>query len=343
METYSLQLTRELAKLADLTVFSLPGQNNGKSFDWIKLIIFILHCFKSMTFNKTFEVVHIGDFVLWPLAWFAKLTNPKIQIFITAYGLDIVYGKKSGILPAIYKYYLALGVKLCSNYLNVIAISSTTAELCAKAGLIKTNVIYLGVNIISKQDIKPSKFISSPYLLYVGRLVKRKGCGWFIENVLPNLEDDIRLVVVGKLWDTEEMKIIKNNPRVIYESYLADEDLSALREGALAVVMPNINSRGVDFEGFGLTALEAAADGGVLLASRIDGIVDAVIDGETGFLIQPENTFEWVNKINEVKSWSKSYKLNFIKKAKSRLKADYSWCRVAQKTFDLYKTSGEKL
>jgi glycosyltransferase involved in cell wall biosynthesis len=202
---------------------------------------------------------------------------------------------------------------------------------------------YLGVNIISKQDINPPIFISSPYLLYVGRLVKRKGCGWFIENVLPNLEDDIRLVVVGKSWDVDEMKIIQNNPRVIYESYLADEHLGALRKGALAVVMPNINSRGVDFDGFGLTALEAAADGGVLLASRIDGIVDAVIDEKTGFLIQPENTFEWVNKINEVKSWSNSYRFNFIKKAKSRLKADYSWYRVALKTFDLYKTSGEKL
>ena len=49
--------------------------------------------------------------------------------------------------------------------------------------------------------------------------------------------------------------------------------------------MPNIRVDG-DMEGFGITLIEAAVHGLPSVASDIEGIRDAVLDGETGYLVE---------------------------------------------------------
>lgn len=50
-------------------------------------------------------------------------------------------------------------------------------------------------------------------------------------------------------------------------------------------------------EGFGLVLIEAGAVGLPVVASRIYGITDAVLDGETGFLHQPGSIAELVDRL----------------------------------------------
>src|SRR5690606_20052568 len=149
------------------------------------------------------------------------------------------------------------------------------------------------------------------YLLFIGRLVKRKGAGWFIQNVLPHLDESIRLIVVGKIWDEEERKILQDTPRVKHIDYVSSEELQNLRLNSIAVLMPNIASNGLDVEGFGLTAVEAAAEGGVLLASAIEGITDAVMDGITGFLLPSEDINAWIKQINTIHHWPPETRIDF--------------------------------
>ena len=49
-----------------------------------------------------------------------------------------------------------------------------------------------------------------------------------------------------------------------------------------------------DMEGFGLVTIEAAVRGTPVLASGIEGIRDAVIDGETGTLLPPQDADRWI-------------------------------------------------
>ncbi len=107
--------------------------------------------------------------------------------------------------------------------------------------------------------------------------------------------------------------------------------------------MPNIPTSGKDIEGFGLTALEAAADSGILLASAIEGIVDAVVDGETGFLLPSEEPKSWAKKVNEICRWSSEEKERrlFIQQAHRIIKQKYSWAQVAHNTLRSYQGVGK--
>lgn len=335
METYSLELSKELSKICDLSLHVLPGRPTGKPPTLLSLASFVLSSMLFIVMRRGCDVIHIGDLVLWPLGLVARIFHPSARLVVTAYGLDIVYGSRKGLLPKIYRLYLALGVILIAKRLQVIAISNATAELCRNVGFPNVLVVTLGVSPLKTQvgeacDIKP-------YVLFVGRLVKRKGAAWFAENVLPLVDNHLKMVVVGKRWDDSEWNMISNNPCVEYRGVVTNEEIFELRRSAIAVLMPNIPSDGKDIEGFGLTALEAAADGGVLLASGIEGIVDAVVDGETGFLLPSEEPSAWAKKIDEICRWSSEDRRLFIQQAHRIIEKKYSWPQVAHNTLKAYQ------
>jgi glycosyltransferase involved in cell wall biosynthesis len=93
---------------------------------------------------------------------------------------------------------------------------------------------------------------------------------------------------------------------------------------------------GRDFEGFGLTAIEASAVGAVLVASAVDGIVDAVREGETGFLIAEGYPQAWADKLVEIASWPAAKRLAFVQNAQNFTREYYSWSRVADDCVRIY-------
>ena len=132
--------------------------------------------------------------------------------------------------------------------------------------------------------------------------------------------------------DACEQQLIASD-RVEYLGPVFGDALAALRRNAIAVIAPNLKSKGAaGFEGFGLTAVEGAADGGVVLASAVDGITDAVKDAETGFLLPPEDCDAWRLKILEVASWPQQARASFTDNARQIIQRHYSWSRVATDT-----------
>jgi phosphatidylinositol alpha-1,6-mannosyltransferase len=124
-------------------------------------------------------------------------------------------------------------------------------------------------------------------LVTVGRLVKRKGVQWFVEEVLPRLGPNYLYIVVGTGPEQEAIQdaIIRRNlqDQVVLTGRRPDRLRNSLLQAADAFIMPNISIPG-DVEGFGIAALEAGACGLPVVAAGIQGIRDAVIEGVTGYL-----------------------------------------------------------
>ena len=57
-----------------------------------------------------------------------------------------------------------------------------------------------------------------------------------------------------------------------------------------------------DVEGFGITFLEAGACGKPVIGGRSGGVVDAVEDGRSGFLVDPEDPEALANRLESLAS-----------------------------------------
>lgn len=77
--------------------------------------------------------------------------------------------------------------------------------------------------------------------------------------------------------------------------YVAEQDLPFYYGAADIHVMPSTCDG--DVEGFGISFIEAAACGTPSIGSRSGGIPDAIMDGKTGFLVEPGDVGELATRI----------------------------------------------
>ncbi|MBB4034833.1 glycosyltransferase involved in cell wall biosynthesis [Dysgonomonas hofstadii] len=224
----------------------------------------------------------------------------------------------------------------------MIAVSNATAKKAVSLGIKPGKIVVIsnGVDITPSHDISTEAFqnwlsarqidlAGRKLLIMMGRPVRRKGFTWFAEQVLPLLQDQFYLVIVGPFHQraTLSEKIIYSLPKgfrkkmMLLTGYFSDErqlrkvinnttnikhlgrlpypEIEILLSKTDAFLMPNIPVDG-DMEGFGLVCLEASAHGSLVFAANIDGISDAIMDGKNGYLLPSEDSHAWVDKLIEL-------------------------------------------
>jgi glycosyltransferase involved in cell wall biosynthesis len=332
IETYSERLCALLARYGKVECRALPGRADGSAPGFVSILGYGLRAGLSiMVRPRPADVVHVADMASWPLAACALLRSRRTRVVLSAHGTDVAYPEQSGILPWLYGAYLGLGARLLRS-VPVIANSRATCRKVEALGFLCDRVVPLASDLVPAWPLrqKPRRSV-----LFAGRLVERKGCRWFVENVLPLLPQDVTLDVAGTLWDKSEAAAL-DDPRVRHIGRLDADGLARHFADNACVIVPNIASGDKSFEGFGLVAAEAAVAGGVVLASSHSGLVDAVIDGRTGFLLEPEDASAWAAKINEVLGWSDEQRASFIKQSTALAQRHFRWDRVAEDTFAAY-------
>jgi len=331
METYSVRLTQALKQLVPVQVLALPGRTNGAPPTTAALTGFAVRTFVQLLFhNRLPLVVHLGDMVLWPLGLAARARSRKTYVVLSAHGTDVAYHRRASVKGRAYGAYLRLGARLLGSA-RVIANSRATQEVAAETGWRNAAVIPLATDLEGPDPTGEH----GGHLLFAGRLVERKGLAWFVREVLPRLPDTIRLKVAGTAWDPAEVRAL-NDPRVDFVGRLYGLDLIQAYRQALCVVVPNIEPHSREYEGFGLVATEAAAAGGVVLAARTGGLVEAVDEGVTGMLVAPGDADAWAQAISRVVGWDAPRRKAFLVRSMARCREHYSWARVARETFDAY-------
>lgn len=179
-------------------------------------------------------------------------------------------------------------------------------------------------------------------MLTVGRLVRRKGVLYFTSQVLPQIvaqRRDVHYVVVGdgpeRSTIQEEIRRQGLQEKVTLLGRVDEGTLWALYRAADLFVMPNIPVDN-DMEGFGLVALEASTAECCVVASRLEGITDAVKEGKNGFLIEPGHTAGYVRTILQLLGDTPGRKA-FGREAKLFTLAHYSWEKTAKEYLDIFQ------
>jgi phosphatidylinositol alpha-1,6-mannosyltransferase len=106
------------------------------------------------------------------------------------------------------------------------------------------------------------------------------------------------------------------------------DDLPRWYSAADVFVMPN-RPDGVDFEGFGMVFLEAAASGKPSIGGRSGGVPEAVEDGVTGRLVDGENVADIENAMADLAE-SHELRARYGTSGRERVVRDFTWERAAR-------------
>ncbi|MBI2415396.1 MAG: glycosyltransferase family 4 protein [Candidatus Kerfeldbacteria bacterium] len=281
METFSAEFARALGPAG--SVVALRQRSQLHLLWWWPYA-----CVRGWWLGRSVDVIHLGD---GALAWLGVvlqwLTHKPVTV--TLHGLDVTYhryGYQRMIWPALYK------------LRGLVCVSPATAAIVQQHLPTKpVQVIGHGIRI---DDWPLNQAVgNNRCLLFVGRLIERKGCAWFIAKVLPQLAD-VHLHVVGsgpELAHCRQLvQALHLTERVRFHGQVNNQTLRQHYTAAQALIMPNLFLAG-DIEGFGLVALEASACGLPVLAANLEGLAAAVIDGQTGFLLESGNAAAWIAAI----------------------------------------------
>lgn len=173
---------------------------------------------------------------------------------------------------------------------HLVAISESTRRMLAPYAGRPIDVIPYGVTL-PEETSRPAP-AETPVLLFVGRLVTRKGVDRLLQALAGIRNRNWRLEIVGFGPERERLEALVGElgleDRVAFLGRLSDAELGAAYRRATCFVLPATVDEREDTEGLGVVLLEAMSHGVPILATRRGGIPDIVIDGRTGFLVEDD-------------------------------------------------------
>jgi len=254
--------------------------------------------------------------VWWPGGLATYLTSKILGIpyILHAHGLEFIDCKKTwldkikyGLFRNRYKSLILRNAK------RIIACSHFTKNIVIKLGAIEDNVniIFNGVDIdMFKPGLDSAKIIArhklegKKIILTVSRLKRYKGHETVI-NLMPALLrriPDVVYLIIGPgpgrefLMSLVEKLNLQN--KVIFIGRVSDSLPRYYNACNLYIMLTKEWLDKGEFEGFGLVFLEANSCGKPVIGAKTGGIPDAIIDGKTGYLVDPNNNQEIIDKIS---------------------------------------------
>ena len=176
----------------------------------------------------------------------------------------------------------------------------------------------------------------TPILLCLGRVVEDKGFDVALSafRIVLNELPDARLVVAGDGIARQNLERLAADlgvdDRVEFTGTVDREEVPSLIDAATLVIMPSRWE-----EAFGLVALEAAQRARPVVASRVGGLQEVVVDGETGLLVPREDPAALADAVvSLLRDPARAAELG--RKARERAVRDFGWDRYVEAHVELY-------
>lgn len=239
--------------------------------------------------QQPYRVVIGGSGLVGPTLWLLQRLC-KLRTLVLVHGLDLIVDNW---------FYQGVFVPMLKRVDQIVANSRNTRNLAIEKGIApeRVTIIHPGTHVpempsAERQQAFLEKFQIpfTRYMLFTGRMTRRKGLSAFIRNSLPEILDacpDTGLVVVGdepgdaldgrgeKRAVLREITEFGLKNKVVFVGQVDDSDLACAFACAAVLVFPLCTVTG-DVEGFGMVAVEAAAQGTGTVAFNLGGVADAL-------------------------------------------------------------------
>lgn len=223
----------------------------------------------------------------------------------------------------------------------------------------RVHVIYNGIDLAEYQKTASTSALvkygvdpARPYVLFVGRITRQKGVTHLVEAI-RYLPAGTQVVLCAGAPDTPEIAAEMRdkvaaataiNPRVVWiEKMVTKAEAIELYSNAAVFCCPSV------YEPFGIINLEAMACRAPVVASATGGILEVVVDGETGYLVpfeqDPVTSFplapetfarDLAEKISVLLA-DPARARQFGEAGRRRVEQMFAWTAIAEQTIALYE------
>jgi len=356
-ENNCFYLAKELAKKHEVHVFTslLPRTKKNETLDNIHIhrykTKFRYKYYLSFTpgllnaiLKEDLDMLHLHSFgfLYHDLIMLLKSFTGNTKLINTPHGPFMAL-KNYNLIEMLFKFFISVFERIINNkYDAVIQVNPDQEKWLTDYGISKEKIFFLpnGINKDSFEKIDNKDFIKKYNLKnkfvvsYLGRIQKYKGLEQVIK-VLPRLNKNVVFLVMGKdSGDLSRLKTLSNNlkirERIIFTSELSDDDVIK----GLSVSKIFILSS--EWEAFGISILQAMAQGNAIISTRTEGGRFLIKENENGFLFDYNNLDELKSKLNLlIKNKNSLNKIgkNNIKKAKKFL-----WNNISENLEKVYKS-----
>ncbi len=280
------------------------------------------------------DVVHSHHiFTLTPLLALkvaSDLGIPRVAtnhtIFL-AHDFRMFWSIASLILPTRYYLQYAQAIISVSRAADTFVESIMGSDLRARRFIVPNAVDTLRIR-------PPEREPEDNIILFVGRLVYRKGLHVLVKALQRIKGRDFKLYVVGGGYMEIPARMLAKaygvEDKVEFLGVVPEDVKIELYRRAKIVVVPSILN-----ESFGIVALEAMAAGRPVIASRVGGLEDVVVNGETGILVEPGSEEQLAEAI-ELLLGDEPYRRRLGANARRVVEERYSWDVVLDRIVDVY-------
>lgn len=236
--------------------------------------------FKARKIAKTedFEIIHAHDWLSFPAGLEAKYASGKpLVVHVHATEFDRTGG--GNINKEVYE----MEKRGMEGADAVIAVSALTKNMIVKHYGIPEGKVTVVHNGIERDEFRrlPSELASlkaagNKIVLFVGRITLQKGPDYFVSAARRVLEYRPKtLFVVSGTGDMERQMMRQAaeagiGDKVLFAGFLRGDDLHRVYQAADLYVMPSVS------EPFGITPLEALANGTPVLISKQSGVSEVL-------------------------------------------------------------------
>ncbi|HEY3327628.1 MAG TPA: glycosyltransferase, partial [Novimethylophilus sp.] len=195
-------------------------------------------------------------------------------------------------------------------------------------------VIPMGVDTETMFAPRPDVRRTELALLFVGRLVEKKGAAYLLV-ALPMIlarYPEVRLDIVGSGAEESSLRDLVENlgigHAVHFHGALDNAAIPAFCLRASMLIMPSLTTVQGDQEGLGLVLVEALACECPVIASSLPAIRDVVIHQRTGWLVPERNAIAIADAVIKLLG-NPGLRRNLAVEGRSHVKANFDWIGVA--------------
>ncbi len=219
--------------------------------------------------------------------------------------------------------------------IDFMTVSDSTKKDLITFGIVKgkIHVIQNGVEKLNIKNIKKQKILT-----FLGALSRDKGVEDAIKifSEVNRKDDEWEYIIAGK-GRADYVSMLKKTVKdlgltgdVRFEGYLSERKKFEVLARSFCLINPSIH------EGWGLVNIEANSVGTPVIAYKVKGITDSVLDGKTGLLFGVNDTHQMAMEIIKLSNDKKKYDI-FTKNC-LKWSSKFSWESSTEESLQLLES-----